>query len=690
MASQEDARDDIEQGELESPDVERVEGEYGAQQIQLLEGLEAVRMRPAMYIGGTDLKGLHHLFIEVSDNAIDEAMAGHCDTIKVTLHPDGSLSVLDNGRGFPVDINLQTGLPGVELALTRLHAGGKFDNDSYKYSGGLHGVGVSCVNACSVWLTIDVWRDGKQYRIGFERGITTDPLHEVGPAEEGRTGSLVHWKADSEIFGAHEYSPERITRRMRELAYLNRNVTMVFNDLRDGGGEEVFHFKRGIVEFVEHLNESKDALHKPIYISGERDDVLVEVAVQYNLGYQEAVLSFANTINTPDGGTHLSGFKTALTRVVNAYARRQGILKDKDANLSGEDAREGLAAVIAVKLPQPQFESQTKVKLANAPVEGVVNSIFGEKLSEFLEENPPVAKRIVEKMITSQRAREAARKAAESVKRQSALESNSLPGKLADCSDRDPSKCELFIVEGDSAGGSAKQGRDRRTQAVLPLRGKIINVGKARLDKVLDNVEIRSLITALGTGIAFETESNGDETESLFAESTNGSGNGNGTKKKGAYDLSKLRYHKIIIMTDADVDGDHIRTLLLTFFWLYMRPLVEEGHVYVAQPPLFRVRHGKDKQYYARTVDDRDRILRELRGKKDVVVTRFKGLGEMDATDLDDTTMRPGNRVLGRVRVEEALAAQELFDVLMSEKVEPRRNFIIKNAKEVADVDWHG
>jgi DNA gyrase subunit B len=694
MASQEDQAEGVQPAEEEGavPEQDRVEGEYGAQQIQLLEGLEAVRMRPAMYIGGTDLKGLHHLFVEVSDNAIDEAMAGYCDRIEVTLHSDGSVSVLDNGRGFPVDINLQTGLPGVELALTRLHAGGKFDNDSYKYSGGLHGVGVSCVNACSEWLTIDVWRDGKQYHIGFKRGVTTEPLTEVGPAEPGRTGSLVRWKADPEIFGSIEYSPERITRRMRELAYLNRNVTMVFNDERDGGGQEVFHFKRGIVEFVEHLNENKDPLHKPIYVAGERDGVLVEVALQYNLGYQEAVLSFANMINTPDGGTHLSGFKTALTRVVNAYARRQGILKDKDPNLSGEDAREGLAAVISVKLPQPQFESQTKVKLVNAMVEGVVNSIFGEKMAEFLEENPPVAKRIVEKMITSQRAREAARKAAESVKRQSALESNSLPGKLADCSERDPSKCELFLVEGDSAGGSAKQGRDRRTQAVLPLRGKIINVGKARLDKVLDNAEIRSLITALGTGIAFENES-ADETESLFSEGANGNGNGNGNgtdKKKGAYDLSKLRYHKIILMTDADVDGDHIRTLLLTFFWLYMRPLVEEGHVYIAQPPLYRVRYGKDKQYYARSAEDRDRILKELRNKKDVVVTRFKGLGEMDAIDLDETTMRPGKRVLGRVRVEEALAAQELFDVLMSDKVEPRRNFIVKNAKEVAEVDWHG
>lgn len=675
------------------PELEKVEAEYTGDQIQVLEGLEAVRRRPAMYIGGTDVKGLHHLFVEVCDNAIDEAMAGHCDRVVVTLHADGSVSVKDNGRGFPVDLNTQTGLPGVELALTRLHAGGKFDSGSYKISGGLHGVGVSCVNACSKWLTVDVWRDGKQYQIGFERGKTTKPLREVGPAKPGETGSLVRWKADAQIFPGLEYDAERLVRRMREVAYLAKNVCLVFRNEQEGNTEEVFHYKRGIAEFVEHLNETKDPLHRTIYFGGSRDDIIVEVAIQYNGSYQETVLAFANMINTPDGGTHLSGFKTAITRVMNAYARKQGILKDKDNNLGGDDVREGLTAVISVMLPNPQFESQTKVKLSNPEVEGIVNSIVGERLAEFLEENPAIGKRVVEKALTAQRARDAARKAADLVKRQNALEYNSLPGKLADCSERDPSRCELFLVEGDSAGGSAKQGRDRRTQAILPLRGKIINVGKARLDRVLENEEIRSLITALGTGIDFEGESNG-----------NGNGNGNGgdhaddegedegteKKKSGSYDLSKLRYHKIILMTDADVDGDHIRTLLLTFFWLYMRPLVEEGYVYCAQPPLYRIKVGKDTQYYAQSEVERDEIVKSLRHKKDLQVTRFKGLGEMDAPDLADTTMSPENRRLAQVRIEDAYDAQQLFDILMSTRVEPRREFIIKHAKEVGDVDWHG
>jgi len=666
-------------------DFQRVTGEYNAQQIQVLEGLEAVRRRPAMYIGGTDLKGLHHLFVEVSDNAIDEAMAGFCTRIDVTLHADGSVSVLDNGRGIPVDINEQTGLPGVELALTRLHAGGKFDTGSYKVSGGLHGVGVSCVNAVSEWLTVDVWRNGKRYRIGFSRGVTTEPLHVVEDADPNRTGTLVRWKADPQIFGAIEYDPERITRRLRELAYLNKDVTLTFLNERDGAPMETFHFEKGLAAFVEHLNENKDPLHPAITFGGVRDDIVIDVAIQYNTGYQEAVLSFANMINTPDGGTHLSGLRTALTRTLNSYARKQGLIKEKDPNFSGDDVREGLSAIISVKLAHPQFESQTKVKLVNAELEGIVNSLVGEQLGAFLEQNPAVARRIIDKVLTSQRAREAARRAADLVKRQSALESNSLPGKLADCTERDPSKCELFLVEGDSAGGSAKQGRDRRTQAVLPLRGKIINVGKARIDKVLENAEIRALITALGTGIQFESDNNGEDE----SDSGNGSANGTGNGKKGGYDLSKLRYHKIIVMTDADVDGDHIRTLLLTFFWLYMRPLVEEGYVYIAQPPLYRIKAGKDQQYYAQTAEERDEILKSLRNKRDVHVTRFKGLGEMDPEDLEDTTMSPAHRRLARVRIEEALAAQELFDVLMSEKVEPRKEFIIRHAKEVSDVDWH-
>jgi DNA gyrase subunit B len=677
------AEETAETTETTAPELElqKVSATYDANQLQVLEGLAAVRRHPAMYIGGKDHKGLHHLFIEVSDNSIDEAMAGYCNRIDVVLHRDGSLSVQDNGRGIPVDINEQTGLPGVELALTKLHAGGKFNAGAYTVSGGLHGVGVSCVNALSEWLEVDVWRDRKQHRIRFERGITVKPLHVVSKLKEDVTGTRVHWKPDPLIFGDLQYDPEEITRRLRELAYLNKDVVLTFTDEREGGETAVFHYKRGLAEFVEYLNATKDPLHKPIYFGGVRDNIIVEVAIQYNLGYQEAVLTFANMINTPNGGTHLSGFKTALTRVMNNYARKQNLIKEKEANLSGDDVREGLSAAVSVKLPHIAFESQTKIKLTNPEVEGVVNSIVGEKLAEFFEENPAVAKKIVEKCLTAQRAREAARRAAELVKRQSALESSSLPGKLADCSERDPSKCELFLVEGDSAGGSAKQGRDRRTQAVLPLRGKIINVGKARMDKVLENEEIRSLITALGTGIAFENDQNGAE--------ENGAEENGEKKKNGGYDLSKLRYHKIIVMTDADVDGDHIRTLLLTFFWLYMRPLVEEGYVYIAQPPLYRIKSGRDTQHYAQTAEERDRILRSLRSRRDVQVTRFKGLGEMNAEDLADTTMDPNNRKLAQVRIEEAFAAQELFDILMSSKVEPRRDFIIKHAKEVTDLDWH-
>ncbi|CCW34092.1 DNA topoisomerase (ATP-hydrolyzing) subunit B [Chthonomonas calidirosea] len=668
----------------------RVTGNYSADQIQVLEGLEAVRRRPAMYIGSTDAKGLHHLFVEVSDNAIDEALAGYCNRIDVTLHADGSVSVRDNGRGFPVDINREYNMPGVELALTRLHAGGKFDSGAYKVSGGLHGVGVSCVNATSDWLEVTVWRDKKIYYIRFERGVTTVPLKVIGTAKPSEHGTLVRWHADPEIFGKHQYDAERIERRLRELAYLNPTVTLTFTNERDLPTDvepgklpmpetKVFHYPKGLAEFVQHLNETKEPLHKPIYFNGIRDTIIVEVAIQYNMGYQDTILTFANNINTPDGGTHLSGFKTGLTRVLNNYARKSGILKEKDPNLTGDDVREGLSAVISVKLHHPQFESQTKVKLSNPDVEGAVNSVVGEKLAEYLEENPSVAKRIIEKALTAQRAREAARRAAELVKRQSALEAHSLPGKLADCTERDPSKCELFLVEGDSAGGSAKQGRDRRTQAVLPLRGKVLNAGKTRVDKVLENEEIRAIITAIGTGITYGDEDNG-ETE----EEKNGNGKG--------FDLSKLRYDKIILMSDADVDGDHIRTLLLTFFWYYMRPLIEEGHVYVAQPPLYRIKVGRNEQYYAKDEAERDRILKSLRGRKDVVVQRFKGLGEMDAADLAETTMDPNKRQLARVQIdsENLTAAIELFDIFMSDKVEPRRDFIIAHAKEVTDVDWHG
>ena len=684
--------------------------EYNAAQIQVLEGLEAVRRRPAMYIGGTDAKGLQHLFVEVSDNAIDEAMAGVCDRIDVILHADDSISVKDNGRGFPVDINKEYGVPGVELALTKLHAGGKFDSGAYKVSGGLHGVGVSCVNATSDWLEVTVWRDGKVHKIRFERGITTEPLRVLGKARGNEHGTLVRWHADPQIFGDHTSDAERIERRLRELAYLNKEITLTFTNERDlepveiegADAEEtpkapakpvmkVFHYPKGLAEYVEHINETKDPLHKPVYFGGIRDTTIVEIALQYNLGYQETILTFANNINTPDGGTHLSGFKTALTRVLNNYARKNGLLKEKETNFSGDDVREGLTAVISVKLTNPQFESQTKVKLTNNDLEGIVNSIVGEKLSEYLEENPPVARRVIEKALTSQRAREAARKAADLVKRQSALESNSLPGKLADCTERDPRRCELFLVEGDSAGGPAKQGRDRRTQAVLPLRGKIINAGKTRVDKVLENEEIRAMITALGTGISYgseeeETDGNGEEENGELLETKNG-------KDRGAnYDLTRLRYDKVIIMTDADVDGDHIRTLLLTFFWYYMRPLIESGHVYIAQPPLYRIKVGKNDQYYAKNEEERDAIIKTIRNRRDVIVTRFKGLGEMDAVDLAETTMEPDKRRLAQVQIdsENLPAALEMFDIFMSDKVEPRRDFIVAHAKEVTDVDWHG
>lgn len=674
--------------------VGRVTSDYSADKIQVLEGLEAVRRRPAMYIGSTDQKGLHHLFVEVSDNAVDEALAGHCTQIDVTLHADGSVSVKDNGRGFPVDINKEYNMPGVELALTRLHAGGKFDSGAYKVSGGLHGVGVSCVNATSDWLEVTVTRDKKVYYIRFERGVTTVPLKVIGTAKPNEHGTVVRWHADPEIFGKHQYDAERIERRLRELAYLNPNLTLTFTNERDLPSEEiepnklplpqtkVFHYPKGLAEYVQHLNETKEPLHKPIYFNGIRDTIIVEVALQYNMGYQDTILTFANNIHTPDGGTHLSGFKTGLTRVLNNYARKSGLLKDKDPNLSGDDVREGLTAVVSVKLHHPQFESQTKVKLSNPDVEGAVNSVVGEKLAEFLEENPSVGRKIIEKALTAQRAREAARRAAELVKRQSALESHSLPGKLADCTERDPKKCELFLVEGDSAGGSAKQGRDRRTQAVLPLRGKVLNAGKTRVDKVLENEEIRAIITAIGTGITYGDEDS--ESRGLGLEAENGNGRG--------FDMSKLRYDKIILMSDADVDGDHIRTLLLTFFWYYMRPLIEEGHIYVAQPPLYRIKVGRNEQYYAKDEAQRDSILKSLRGRKDVVVQRFKGLGEMDASDLAETTMDPTKRVLARVQIdsENLTAAIELFDIFMSDKVEPRRDFIIAHAKEVTDVDWHG
>ncbi|GIV07022.1 MAG: DNA gyrase subunit B [Fimbriimonadales bacterium] len=646
-----------------------VEGEYTAEQLTVLKGLEAVRRRPAMYIGDTGARGLHHLFVEVLDNSVDEALAGHCDHIDVILHKDQSVSVIDNGRGIPVDIHPEEGRPGVEVVMTTLHAGGKFGGGGYRVSGGLHGVGVSVVNALSEWLEVTVARDGYLHYQKYARGNPVTPLKKK--EKTIKRGTTVRFLADREIFGDYRYDPNIFVKRLRELAYLNPNVTFTFIDELNDKPKQTFKFSKGIAQLVDALNENKDPIHKVVYFRNAREETEVEVALQYHTGYQETLLSYANNIHTVEGGTHLSGFKTALTRVINQYARKAGLLKDKDQNFTGDDVLEGLTAVIAVKLLHPQFEGQTKTKLGNMEVQGLVNSIVGEAFSEYLERNPSVARKIIEKALTAQRAREAARRAAELVKRQSALDSGSLPGKLADCTERDPSKCELFLVEGDSAGGSAKMGRDRRFQAVLPLRGKILNVEKARLDKALENEEIRSLITALGTGISLDANGNTSSGES-----------------DSRFDIAKLRYHRIIVMCDADVDGEHIRTLLLTFFFRYMRPLIENGHVYIAQPPLFRVRAGKDEQYYAKDADELEQILKKIK-KKNVQVTRFKGLGEMNAEDLADTTMDPANRVIVQVQLDDAMEAERIFSVLMGDKVEPRRRFIEEHAKETTDIDWH-
>ncbi|MDW8106289.1 MAG: DNA topoisomerase (ATP-hydrolyzing) subunit B [Armatimonadota bacterium] len=646
-----------------------VEGEYTSEHLTVLKGLEAVRRRPAMYIGDTGPRGLHHLFVEVLDNSVDEALAGHCDHIDVILHKDQSVSVIDNGRGIPVDIHPEEGRPGVEVVMTTLHAGGKFGGGGYRVSGGLHGVGVSVVNALSEWLEVYVARDGYLHYQKYERGVPVAPLKRL--RETKKRGTTVRFLADREIFGDYRYDPNFFIKRLRELAYLNPNVVFTFTDELNDKPKQVFKFTKGIAQLVEELNETKDPIHKVVYFRNAREDMEVEVALQYHSGYQETLLSYANNIHTVEGGTHLTGFKTALTRVINQYARKAGLLKEKDPNFTGEDVLEGLTAVIAVKLLHPQFEGQTKTKLGNLEVQGLVNSIVGEAFSEYLERNPSIARKIVEKALTAQRAREAARRAAELVKRQTALESGSLPGKLADCTERDPSKCELFLVEGDSAGGSAKMGRDRRFQAVLPLRGKILNVEKARLDKALENEEIRALITALGTGISVDTNGNPSSGES-----------------DSRFDISKLRYHRIVLMTDADVDGEHIRTLLLTFFFRYMRPLIENGHIYIAQPPLFRVRVGKDEQYYAKDEQELQEILKKVK-KKNVQVTRFKGLGEMNAEDLAETTMNPEKRVILQVRLDDAMEAERIFSILMGDKVEPRRKFIEEHAKETTDIDWH-
>ena len=637
-----------------SVEVTAVEADYGAEQIQILEGLEAVRMRPGMYIGSTSERGLHHLVYEVVDNSIDEALAGYCDHIDVTIHKDNSITVVDNGRGIPVDMH-ESGKPAVEVVLTVLHAGGKFGGDGYKVSGGLHGVGVSVVNALSTSMEVQVKRDGKIYEIAFERGVTTKPLTVVGTTTE--TGTRVHFVPDPEIFSVTTYSYETLRHRLRELSFLNHGITIGLHDERvEPVRSEQFHFDGGISSFVEHLNRKKEVLNpEPIYFNGVKDDTVVEIAMQYNDSYQENIYSFVNNINTEEGGTHLAGFKLALTRAANDFARKQGILKDKDSNLSGDDVREGLTCVISLKIREPQFEGQTKTKLGNSEVRGIVDSIVTEGLSEYFDENPAITKRIIDKAIMAARAREAARKARELTRRKNALEVSSLPGKLADCSVKDPEQAEIYLVEGDSAGGSAKQGRDRRFQAILPLRGKILNVEKARLDKIFANAEIRTMITAFGTGISED------------------------------FDLSKRRYGKIIIMTDADVDGAHIRTLLLTFLYRYMKPLIEHGHVYIAQPPLYQIRKGK-KHWYTYSDDELAKKLDEV-GRDGVTVQRYKGLGEMNPEQLWETTMDPEGRTMLRVEMEDAEEADELFTILMGDKVEPRRQFIEENAKLVRNLD---
>ena len=811
--------DQVDVSEQDATAMGHVSEEYTADTIRLLEGVEHVRTRPAMYIGDTGPSGLHHLLFEVVDNSIDEVLAGHATEIWVTLNPDKTVTVRDNGRGIPADTNKQTGLSGVELAMTKLNAGGKFGGGGYKVSGGLHGVGLSCVNFLSAWCEAVVEQRGKMYKLRCVQGVPKPKgLKEIGPSDSH--GTTITWLADTEIFGDYTYKPEIFESRIRNTCYLNREVTIHFHDKLTGTEPVTYHYQRGIAELVDHLNENKNDTKNEfgptIYFLKKREDVQVEIALQYNKSYSETVLSFANNVHTKEGGTHLSGFRTALTRVINQYARKSGAIKEKDANLSGDDVREGLTAVISVRLFKPQFEGQTKAKLGNSEVEGIVNSIMGEGLTQFLEENPAVGKKIIDKALTAQRARDAARKAADLIKRQSSLENSNLPGKLADCTERDPKKCELFLVEGDSAGGcflystllkladgeyktiqqlaedwdkgithfgyatnekgdvrvvplieprltkrqailvevlldngekirctpdhlfrlhsgsylaaaalrpaqalmslpasddkesadrrvlavqpidetgdvydltvdkyhnfalasgvfvhnSAKQGRDRRYQAILPLRGKIINTSKAALDKTLENNEVRSLITALGIGI--KVDSDGDD-------------EGESTSK---FDMSKLRYDRIIIMTDADVDGDHIRTLLLTFFFSYMQPLIEQGHVYIAQPPLYSIKSGKDTRLYARSEEERDRMVKELK-RKDVQVGRFKGLGEMNAQELFETTLNIETRSLARVTLEDANAAAEMFSILMSDKVEPRKQFIIKYAREVSNVDWH-
>ena len=636
-------------------------GEYGADQIQILEGLEAVRKRPGMYIGSTSSRGLHHLVYEIVDNSVDEALAGYCDTIEVVINPDNSVTVTDNGRGIPVGINHKAGIPAVEVVFTILHAGGKFGGGGYKVSGGLHGVGASVVNALSDWLEVDICSDGKIYRQRYERGKTMYPLKVVGECDPEKTGCKITFKPDATIFQETTvYDFDILKQRLREMAFLTKGLKIILRDTREENPQEkTFHYEGGIREFVSYLNRSKTPLYDDIlYFEGEKNNVFVEVALQHNDSYTESVYSFVNNINTPEGGTHLVGFRNAITKTFNDYARNNKLLKDSEANLSGEDIREGMTAIISVKIEDPQFEGQTKQKLGNSEARGAVDSVVSEQLTYYLEQNPAVAKTICEKSILAQRAREAARKARELTRRKTALEGMSLPGKLADCSDKDPKNCEIYIVEGDSAGGSAKKARSRATQAILPLRGKILNVEKARLDKVYANAEIKAMITAFGTGIHED------------------------------FDISKLRYHKIIIMTDADVDGAHIATLLLTFIYRFMPELIKQGYVYLAQPPLYKLEKNKNV-WYAYSDEELDRILREVGRDQNNKIQRYKGLGEMDAEQLWETTMDPEKRILLRVNMDEETESEVdlTFTTLMGDKVEPRREFIEENAKYAKNLD---
>ncbi len=629
--------------------MEASKDDYGAKDIQVLTGLSAVRKRPSMYVGDTSLRGLHHLVLEAVDNSIDEALAGFCDKIIVIIHKDNSVTVIDNGRGIPVGIHPKYNKPAVEIVMTKLHAGGKFDKKTYKVSGGLHGVGISVTNALSKELIVEVRRDGKIYQQKYARGNPVTELKIIGECSD--RGTKITFLPDDGIFSETEFHFDTLSSRLRELAFLNKGMHVILFDERTGKKQE-FHYDGGIISFVEFLNKNKNPLHKAIYFEKEKNMVKVEVAMQYNVGYQENIFTFANNINTQEGGSHLVGFKTALTRTMNNYAEK---LKVNDAKLSSDDVREGLSAVISIQLNEPQFEGQTKTKLGNSEVKGIVESLVNENLGIFLEENPPVAKLIVEKCVNSAKAREAATKARELTRRKGALNHHSLPGKLADCSERDPAKCEIYIVEGDSAGGSAKQGRNRNFQAILPLRGKIINVEKARLNKIFQNEEIITMVTALGTGISEE------------------------------FDINRLRYHKVIIMTDADVDGAHIRTLLLTFFYRYMNPLITAGNIYIAQPPLYKVTKNK-KVHYLYSDEKLEQLFEEI-GRDNTSVQRYKGLGEMNPQQLWETTMNPEHRTLLQVSLEDAVEADKIFTILMGDQVEPRRDFIQQHAKEVANLD---